>query len=556
MKRRGFALFGSAALIAAWQAQAQTAATPAKDSAQNQGIVVNGRRMPTAEAPRSATCEALVRNDPSLRAQLEAAGGNPLMGPTFFLPTRMPRNADYNAPPLSPPGSALPETPKSRFGARGKTDRGQSNALDPVNPAQTNASEILALDPDPSLLVGDGQALDPDVRMANALAVCRGTYAADGGRSAMPGMESDRSDARADGIGRLNDRASRGRAYIVAHDSTLPTALALFDQRRFNESFQWFRRAFSKLQWGEGGDEAALFIGKLYLQGLGDNPDPLEGVKWLKKVASSPFDARTQTPVFDPRQPDMNTAMGEAAVILGNIYRTGFKSIPKDLAESRKWYARALEVGHLAAANALGEIHANGAGVPRDAKKAADYYLKAAKFGLPSAQYALAELYYYGGDGVPADVQKALLWYKTAAKGRHSGALFALGRAYDLGEGVKADPQMAAGLYKSAALQGNSAAEAALGSFFYEGKVLPRDPAMARKWFEQAARGADPEGMFNLAAMMARGEGGTRDLVRAWAWMKRASVLGNDNAPTALAALERRMSSAEKQAAAALLASN
>jgi hypothetical protein len=41
-------------------------------------VTVTGQKMPRAEAPRSATCEALAR-DPSFRAMVAAAGGDPLM---------------------------------------------------------------------------------------------------------------------------------------------------------------------------------------------------------------------------------------------------------------------------------------------------------------------------------------------------------------------------------------------------------------------------------------------------------------------------------------------
>lgn len=47
-------------------------------------LEVTGQKMPRAEAPRVATCEALAR-DPDFRALL-AAGGDPLMGPRVSVP--------------------------------------------------------------------------------------------------------------------------------------------------------------------------------------------------------------------------------------------------------------------------------------------------------------------------------------------------------------------------------------------------------------------------------------------------------------------------------------
>ena len=341
---------------------------------------------------------------------------------------------------------------------------------------------------------------------------------------------------------------------IAANDTSLPMAFALFDQRRYAESLDWFRKAAGHLTYDEGGDEAMLFIGKLYLQGLGDRSDPARGVEWLKKAATGPFNPATETPRFDPAEPERNTAAGEAAVILANIYRTGFTGIARDPAEARRWYDRARKVGHIPAAKVLGDLYYRGIGTPRDAKKAADYYREAAQFDYRPAQIALADILYAGEPGVPQDRKKALGWYSAAARHDDPQALYALGRAYDLGEGVKPDQQKALGFYKSAALGGSAPAKVALGTYFYEGRLVPKDDVTARKWFEAGVAEEDADGMFDLAAMLARGEGGGKDLVRAWALFSRAAALGHQKAPLAVAALEKRMSPDERKAAAALFA--
>ena len=54
---------------------AAASAFPAYAQKADEVITVQGQKMPKAEAPRSATCEALAR-DPIVRAQLEGAGGD------------------------------------------------------------------------------------------------------------------------------------------------------------------------------------------------------------------------------------------------------------------------------------------------------------------------------------------------------------------------------------------------------------------------------------------------------------------------------------------------
>lgn len=521
-------LSGVAALVPAASALAQTAPAPSD----GQDVTVTGQHMPGPEAPRSATCEALVASDPSFVARLAAGGGDPLMGPRPYLPTRPPRNPDYSKPPLVPPGSALPTLPESRFGL-------QSLVLNDSN-AMTGPDAIAVFAP--------GAVASPTTT-EQAVQACRTLFQRGGvGPRAAAGAGGDDRYAAID---RLNQRFQLARSVIVGKDRSLPMAFALFDQGRYAEALDWFRKAAIKLSPGEGGDEATLFVGKIYLQGLGDRSDPAEAVKWLEKAATMPFNPVTETPMFDPAQPDRNTAIGEAAVILANLYRTGFGGVARDSAAARKWYARANAVGHVPATKLLGDLALQGSDAPRDAKTAQSLYQQAAKLDYAPAQVALAELLMTGEDGVKQDRKKALAWYRAAAKKNHPEALYALARAYDLGEDVRRDPRLALGFYKSAALHGSVAARVSMGTYFYEGTRVAKDDATARRWFEAAAKEGDSDGMFNLAAMLAKGEGGDKNMVAAWMWMQRAAARGHANAPRAIAALEARMTPDEKRRAAA-----
>lgn len=526
------ALFAAGAALSAVQAQAQ-------DVPKDDEPTVTGRRTPAAEAPRSATCEELSR-DPLFLAQMGSGR------PAPYLPTRVPRNPDYSKPPLVPAGSALPELGNRRFGQRQLAD-GIGSSDQPVNTLTGEASGISV------------------AGFEDAVAACREAYLRGGGTgdgrtgteyvsAASTAAEQRGSNVSLEnGLSSAHARFAQARSFIASRDQTLPMGFALFDQGRYAESLDWFRKAANKLQMREGGDEATLFVGKLYLQGLGDKSDPVEGVRWLKKVATAPYNPTIETPQFDPFQPDRNTAVGEAAVILANIYRNGFRGIPRDPAEARKWYARAFAVGHVPAAKMLGDIYYEGIGTPRDVKKAMAHYGDAAKLNHSGAQVALGNILYTGEDGVPADKPTALGWYQAAAKNNYPPALYALGRAFDLGDGLPVDQQRALAFYKDAALGGDAAAKVALGTYFYEGRHVAKDDAAARGWFEQAALQADADGMFNLAVMLSKGEGGAKDVPQAWAWLKRATRLGHANAPRALAALEKKMTPAEKQSAAALV---
>lgn len=494
-------------------------------------VTVTTTRMPQAEAPRSSTCEMLAR-DPRLAAQIQASGGNPIMGPPIYLPTRLPRNPDYAAPPLVPPGSPIPAIPKSRFGVS-----------DPVFGDQPGTGVADSAE-DIDALVGADASPAIQTVLEQSIDICRGLYQ---GGSASPGLawSGPLSQAGSRGgaaLDRLNARAVQGRANIARNDTTLPTAFALFDQRRFAEALPYFQKAAAKLPYRDGGDEAALFVGKIYLQGLGAASDPREGIKWLEKAATMPFNPTIDTPIFDPAQPERTTAAGEAATMLANIYRTGF-GVPRTMAEACRWYERAEAVGHVPAAKKLGDIYLAGDGVPRDPRKAAKYYRRAAQYDLTDAQVALAGLLASGDTGVARDSAGAVDWYRAAARKNNGPALFALARAYDLGQGVTADAQRALRLYKAAALTGLPEAKVAMGTYFHEGTLVAKDEAVARKWFEAAAKDRDVDGMYNLAALMANGSGGPRDLPGAMTWLQRAAAGGHAQAPAAIAKLRSMMGS-------------
>ena len=493
-------------------------------------ITVDGRRMPRAEAPRWATCQALVRN-PHFAAVSATAAERGVLGPAIFVPTRLPRNPDYAAAPKVPAGSPLPEVGRSRFAVPDIIYEGLQPSGSDVGAGDLPAEEGVA----PANLQSNRAA---------SLAACLDAYAPGGSRGGVLGSRMASELRTRAGSGALYGGPTPGpganfggRETVVRRDHALPVAFLLFDQGRYAEALTYFHRAADRLQLREGGDEAALFIGKLELAGFGKDRDPARAVKWLRKAAEAPFNPIIETPVFDPAEPALNTAVGEAAVILGNLYANGLHGLPKDAEEARRWFARASDVGHVPAAKLVGDMYLDGIGTARNPAKAVSWYRKAAGLDLPAAQYALAAILWTGDEGVKPDRDEALAWYRAAARHSHPGALYALARAQDLGEGMPANAERAIALYKAAALAGDGAAMVAMGTYFYRGEQVPRDHQAARRWFEQGAERGDADGMFNLAAMLLRGEGGTADRTKARALLQQAAVLGLDKAPAAIVAM-------------------
>ncbi|WP_343525622.1 SEL1-like repeat protein [Sphingomonas sp.] len=351
--------------------------------------------------------------------------------------------------------------------------------------------------------------------------------------------------------------ATSRSSYVAAaeyamRDTDLPMGFALFDQGRYAEALPYFENAAKNLTNLNGGDEAALFVAKLLLAGFGKGDENKRAIEALKRAALTNYVERFHLPVFDPANPEMNTASGEAAMMLGAIYQQGSYGTRVDMEEACRWYRRAAFVGHVAAYKTLGDIEYFGLGIPRDPKAAFADYKRGATRHLASAQVAVGDMLHDGDDGIAVDLPRAIAWYREALKHDDPDAAYALAMAYESGKGVPVDREVAFGLYRRAALKGSIEARVAIGDYYRTGTFVPRDDATARRWFELASQQGSPDGMFNYAALLANGRGGERDLPRAWAWLKVAAAKGKQEAATAMAVLEARMTADDKKKALAL----
>lgn len=358
-----------------------------------------------------------------------------------------------------------------------------------------------------------------------------------------PTASDDSSSEASTGGCTSTDRAfAAGRATILRRDKTIHQAFDFYDQKKYAEALDMFKTAYAKI----GYEDAAFYIGKMYIEGLGAAKNGKEAVVWLRKVAEQPFDPGKPHP-FDPKDPEYMNTRADATMTLAKIYLAGFGGVTRDPKEALKWFQKAADIGYIPASKIVGDYYYYGNSVTKDVKRAVKNYQQAATFGYAPAQFALADILAVGEDDVKADPQKALAWYNEAAKANHPGALYALAVAYDTGEGVPADPQRALVLYKEAAIRGNADAQNAVGTYFYQGgTILPKDDTAARQWFEVAARNRQADAAFNLAVMYTKGEGGAKDMVKAYVWFRAARLYGHENADAALKSIEGRMSEAEK----------
>ena len=105
---------------------------------------------------------------------------------------------------------------------------------------------------------------------------------------------------------------------------------------------------------------------------------------------------------------------------VSKLYENG-QGVPRDLAQSRAWTARAAEGGSVKAMHDLAVFYANGEGGPLNYAGAVQWFRQAAEYGLVDSQYNLGVLYEQGM-GVTADEGQALYWFGVAQKSGDAAA--------------------------------------------------------------------------------------------------------------------------------------
>ena len=141
----------------------------------------------------------------------------------------------------------------------------------------------------------------------------------------------------------------------------------------------------------------------------------------------------------------------DAAYYLGRMALMGLGR-PADRALGVAFLSQAAEGGSLEAALFLAQAYEFGLGLARSSEAALPYYQTAAALGSPVAQVRLG---YFASNGIggPVDAAAALAWYEKAAESGDPAALTSLGYLYETGLGVTADAAMAEQFYRAALIK-------------------------------------------------------------------------------------------------------
>ncbi|TXH56452.1 MAG: trypsin-like serine protease [Desulfurellales bacterium] len=306
------------------------------------------------------------------------------------------------------------------------------------------------------------------------------------------------------------------------------------------EAFKWYLKAAEK-----GHATSPIIVAQMYQEGRGVTKNEEKAKGWLGKSKQTESD----------NAPNMESGSATSPPQLGSDdavaqYRLGLKhlhgiGVPKDEAQSLKFFLQAASKGFAGAQFKLGDMYANGEGVTKDEKEALRWYRMAADKGDIEAQFKLGFIY-STGKGITKDGREAVKWYRKAAQQDVATAQYNLGVIYANGEVVAKDEKEAMKWFRMAADQEHPSAQYNLGFMYANGEGVAKDEKEAMKWFRMAADQEHPLAQYNLGVMYANGEGVTKDDAVSYKWFLLASAKGNEAAKKATATIERRLTLSQR----------
>lgn len=212
--------------------------------------------------------------------------------------------------------------------------------------------------------------------------------------------------------------------------------------RDLAKSARWYRSAAD-----QGDAQAMAELGALYENGFGVPQDYIEAMKWsilaITKYKVAEVEARRLATVNRDRQAKKLSAaqIAEAgkrarrwtpkpfSPLSADLSKDGGTALQrKDEALAARLFGLAADRGYPDAQTMLGAMYGAGKGVPRNLAQSVKWYRLAAKQGEAGGQYGLGSAYERGA-GTTQDLVRAHMWYSLAAtSGDSYAARFAQNR--------------------------------------------------------------------------------------------------------------------------------
>ncbi|AJR09489.1 sel1 repeat family protein [Photobacterium gaetbulicola] len=267
-------------------------------------------------------------------------------------------------------------------------------------------------------------------------------------------------------------------------------------------------RAWCEKSAAMNNEDGTVELGRMYLYGIGGEKDEQHAFKLLSPLGNK---------------------NSFAALRLGEIYFDGLGQ-PQDYRQALPWFEKAhREESISSAAKYIAIMYDEALGHPLDTRKALSWFEAAAKRGDTYSQRRTGQ-FYRDGRGTSKNLKQAAYWFEQAAEQNDRFAQYSLGMAYLDGQGVRQSASRAKQWLTKAAEQGHSAAQFQLGYEYADGSKLKKNYQEFAKWTQLAADQEHQVAQFNLSVAYENGWG--KDKNQAWAayWRAKAANQGYQSA--------------------------
>ena len=223
-----------------------------------------------------------------------------------------------------------------------------------------------------------------------------------------------------------------------------------------------------------------------------------------------------------------------SAHAIGEHYRDGSGSLPRDPIAATAWFLRAAQLGHAPSQYETGHAYEFDIGVQANRAVAIHWYRKAAEQGHTEGQFRLGFLL------VNDEFEEAKRWLHLAAENEHVGAQVLTGIAAASFQNLKDDAvkqwwRTAVAWFVQAADAGDREAAFWLGNYIEDyclTEWVAEDYGPERghpvHWWHRAAELGDPRGALRLAKAHRYGNDVPEDAAQAFAWYRRAAEGGDE----------------------------
>lgn len=276
----------------------------------------------------------------------------------------------------------------------------------------------------------------------------------------------------------------------------------------------------------EHGNGLAMYdLGKMYLDGLGCEPDETAAQEWF---------AKAMTAFLKKEKSDKRKDYWQYRI--GKLYSLGH-GVEQDYIASAQWFAKAAQENNPYAQYALGGQYQRGQGVDQNYDQAVLLYTQAASNETRPNAYAQYQLgaMYKEGLGVAVDAKASASWYSQSYQGflkmeqtlADDKLYYRLGSMNLSGTGTEMDLMQAKDYLEKAAALGNVDAKYGLGKLHLMEDPEVYDTAKAVAFLEEASEEGHSYAQYKLGKLLSEGKLVSPDIPAGIRWLEKSAEQDN-----------------------------